>query len=209
MVKTEKNIQNFLEKFKLCENAIRKTYGENYNFKWYEEKMTQESNSISQKMYVCRVLRNYISHNPNAEDFIDISSNTIHFLEELEISILSHQQTCKEKMKRIKPLLNPKSKILDAVSLLQKIPYVPILNENNIIMGLFTDDVLKKAILTNTNIKKNVDISLLIPSNKILFFSPSECYADAIALLKNKSQTFAFITDDGTKNGKFMGYISI
>lgn len=203
------NINIFLEQFKMCENAIRRVFGEDCNFKWYEEKISEEAGEIAQKMYVCRVLRNYISHNPHANEFIDISSKTIAFLQSLELQILGLQQTCKDKMKKIRNPLTSKNKIIDIVAYLQQMPYVPILDDNKKIIGLFTDDVLRKVVLQNISTKKSIGTLLLIPINKIKYYKPIDCYTDVVQEMKNNHSSFAIITDDGTKNGKFMGYIII
>ena len=53
MAKKTDNNAAFLEKFKECEQLIRQTYGDDKNFKWFEDKMKDNGeDQMSQKMYV-------------------------------------------------------------------------------------------------------------------------------------------------------------
>lgn len=96
MAKKTDNNAAFLEKFKECEQLIRQTYGDDKNFKWFEDKMKDNGeDQMSQKMYVCRVLRNYMSHNPDGGFFIDISDAMADFLDDVKTKISGDIKICR------------------------------------------------------------------------------------------------------------------
>lgn len=93
------NNEAFLEKFRECEQLIRKVHGDDKNFKWFEDKMRDEgSDAIAQKMYVCRVLRNYMSHTPDSGEFVEIPKGMLELLDMLKIRISEGAVTCKKVM---------------------------------------------------------------------------------------------------------------
>ena len=64
MAKKINNNAAFLVKFKECEQLIRQTYGDDKNFKWFEDKIKDDGeDQMSQKMcagycvIICRIIR--------------------------------------------------------------------------------------------------------------------------------------------------------
>ena len=107
MTKKTNNNAAFLEKFKECEQLIRQTYGDDKNFKWFEDKMKDDGeDQMSQKMYVCRVLRNYMSHNPDGGFFIDISDAMADFLDDVKTKISGDIKICKDEMSVVRKFLH-------------------------------------------------------------------------------------------------------
>jgi hypothetical protein len=196
----------FLETFKEIEKLINNIYGVDCNYKWYEDKIAEEKPEISKKMYVCRVLRNYIVHNPDHETFIKVSKETVDFLISLRDSIDKELKSCKEILKRVTGL-SITDNIISATKKLDKSPIVPILDANKQILGYFTNDILRKCIVNEISMKKKMKDITLLATNKVSYFKPTTKYEDILSILENEK--IVFITDDGTKNGKFIGEIQL
>ena len=75
------------------------------------------------------------------------------------------------------------------------------------ILGYFTDDILRKCIVNEISMKKKMKDITLLATNKVSYFKPTTKYEDILSILENEK--IVFITDDGTKNGKFIGEIQL
>ena len=74
---------NFIAAFKRVEQLVRNYPGapEGANFKWLEDKMTDQK--IQSKMRMCRMIRNYVQHEEDYNEFIGIADGMISFLNNL------------------------------------------------------------------------------------------------------------------------------
>lgn len=147
MAKKTNNNAAFLEKFKECEQLIRQTYGDDKNFKWFEDKMKDNGeDQMSQKMYVCRVLRNYMSHNPDGGFFIDISDAMADFLDDVKTKISGDIKICKDEMSVVRKFYTLHSTVSAIAVVLNKIPAVPIVDEDKNIIAFCTDETIRYAV---------------------------------------------------------------
>ena len=67
MAKTKDCTQDFLNEFKRVEQIIQQVYGTEKTFYDVEQMVNEQGNAETAKqMQVCRLIRNYASHNPNS-----------------------------------------------------------------------------------------------------------------------------------------------
>lgn len=80
----------FISNFKRVEQNIKKMPGApaEANFKWLEDNVS--SQQIQTKMRMCRLIRNYVQHEPDYQAFIEISDGMLEFLRELNNSVCIH-----------------------------------------------------------------------------------------------------------------------
>lgn len=198
MKQNDKLIENFLNQFKELEQAVRKIYGENYTVWDYETNQIdiEDKPLLTQ----CRSLRNFIVHNPNKNYYLIPTEDVILFLKELTEKILSSVLSCKEKMLRFRKFYTDKDKIYDVACACKANNYytVPIVNEDKIILGIFNTNVLLNTVINDISVKKPIKYAAL--DKNFITVKP--------ALPYDECPDFAYITEDGTKNSKLLGFIN-
>lgn len=82
-----KKHDEFIAAFKRIEQNIKRlpNVASDANFKWLEDQMNDQA--LITKMRMCRLLRNYIQHEPDYESFITINDGMIEFLHVLNKSL--------------------------------------------------------------------------------------------------------------------------
>ena len=81
--------EEFLNLYKSIESAIpkMKDASSDANVRWYEETITDAEKR--NKLYLCRITRNYIQHNVDFSTFINISPGILSFLRDIYIEVIS------------------------------------------------------------------------------------------------------------------------
>ena len=87
----------------------------------YENSLTDSSDK--EKLKVCRIMRNYMSHNDTV--FLSASNEQIKFLEAETEEVLKRAHLVKDEMKRVKTL-KATTPIKDVIAALDKFPVVPL-----------------------------------------------------------------------------------
>ena len=111
-----------------------------------------------EKMKVCRIMRNYMSHNDT--NFITASTEQIKFLNSQTETIRKNAHTVKDEMKRIKPIKFTEP-IKNILAQIVKYPIVPIETKNGIF--LVDKDILLKQLAAGN---KKIDIPTRLPKYK-------------------------------------------
>lgn len=199
----------FIQKFKEIENLIPKLPNTpiDANFKWYEDNTLD--NEKKQKLYICRVLRNYIQHNKDYLDFVSVSDDMLKFLDEINNEIKSKLTQAKDEMIPLKKMIYCKKqdKALEVLTLMLKknLEYIPILDENNIVIGLISIYDLTNFVLEN----KTKNLSTFTKIKKILYkCNKLDTLMEEIINLKKNDENlkYIFITEQGTTKSKVLGY---
>lgn len=194
----------FLEKYRELEILLRNN---NIDFKDFEE--NQENEKDKQKLRICRIMRNYLSHNDIT--FIEATKEQIDFItNNIDMQRLQGD-IIKKHLGRINnytcSLYDKCSDILDIMSKRQITKYPVLIESRNgsvyEIKSVSIYDVSKAVLESKTNRIKEIENSL---TDDIVFTEPMEDY---INIIKNNKNDLVFCTDDGSKNGKLMGFVKI
>ena len=200
----------FLTIYKNLESSIQKMKNApiDANVRWLEETMSDSEKR--NKLYICRITRNYIQHNSDFQLFINISDGMIEFLKEIFIEVSSQQINNTDIMISGKQFLikDIHDNILDTIKEMEtkKQYFVPILNESKLV-GIFTDKIMRQMLIKNGKCEKTFDkIEKIfkIPSN-IKFVKTENSIEKTLEFIKNGY--IVFCTDNGKSTGKIEGMI--
>lgn len=194
----------FLQKYKELENILLKI---GIDSVWSFESNIEDP-SIKNKMYCCRIMRNYMQHNLDYADFLSINDGMIKFL----ISMIEEQKC---KIVRNKDIMIPLSKlkcaykdsdIIQTISTMEE--YVPVLDEKNHLLGLFTNKHIRQLFLNK--LPKNATIGNVSGINipKTVKFVKSDALAET-SLKKVKQASVIYCTNTGTGTGIIEGQLDM
>lgn len=197
----------FISKFKEIENLIPKLPNatSDSNFKWYEDNIIDIEKK--NKLYLCRIIRNYIQHNKDYEKFIKISDDMIKFMENIFQEInnqLSNAETIMIKLNKIDKC-SLKDKGLDVLNLMikKKLEYIPLI-ENDFFVGIVSIYDLTEFVLDNKS--KNLSSFSKFKKNNYKFVKPNILVEDVLKL-KEDNIKFVFVTENGTSKTKILGLV--
>lgn len=230
------NHEKFLGLYNDLDNILRKRYSNNDRTSSMFVKFVSDLNhtnipaytQAAKKLNMIRVIRNNLIHDldMNKDNFIEITDETINFLEEL-IKILEHPKTAKDIAKPIESAYTIKSYApMNVTDLIRKMrekgfSQVPLLDDNMILKGVFSPNVLFEYISNNPNaevsklmlkdIKDYCAISRHF-SETYLFISErlDEENIDDLFMTNingNKKPAMIFVTKNGQQNEKIEGII--
>lgn len=154
-----------------------------------------ENDNNSKRLQLCRLTRNYLSHQP--DDFITPSSEMIAFLQEKTEEILRKHKTAKDIMTRMTPL-TPDTKVSEAAAKLgSKKPFLVVCDKDKQVIGLFTRETVRKAVVEKTHSKTIKTAGGL--EKPIAFATPDALAEDVFSL--------TIITSDGSSKGTYKGVV--
>lgn len=159
----------FLEKYKSIETSLR---AKGIDVKEYEETLDPDD---SQKLRLCRTIRNYVSHNEDGLKFIEISSEMMKFVEKLDIDINKDALKAKDIMEK-KSVITEDVIFSDAAKALDRFCILVVVDKNNQFLGFFTDKQLRKMIIEGKTLKTSkIKDYILKPKSNI-----STCNKDTL-----------------------------
>ena len=176
---------DFLESYKNLEQELKY---ENMSVLDYENTLGD-----SEKLKVCRIIRNFISH--NSEKFCIGTPEMCKYLDSLTLEIRHKSHTVKDEMKKYKTV-GPMEQLKNVLPLLVK-GQVPVLDKDRII---FLVDSNYYVSLAAKGLRK-LELPKKLP--KILFTSKDERIINLTAGL-----TYV-VTTTGTADGKYLGLVII
>lgn len=208
----KQNDQEFLDLYKQIENAIPKMKDAptDANMKWYEDTISDPS--LRAKLYICRILRNYIQHNSDYQDFISIHSGMISFLQEIYLIISSNFVKNQDIMVSGKQMIvrNTEDNIIETIKKMdaKKQEYVPILKDGKMV-GIFSDKTIR-TLCMNGNQEKTFDkiLNLLKIPYDVKFVKPEETLEKTLDFLHHGCK-MVLCTNNGKSTGKILGMIRI
>ena len=216
----EDNFSKFLFEYNKLETSLNKISGApvDANMKWYEDNYTDQK--IKNKLYLCRILRNYIQHNEDYRDFVAINDNMINFLTKEYIVAFSKITKAKDIMTPLKKFTSKslKDNALETISFItsKKITFLPILNDDLTLVGALTPINALENILDctkKTTIKQLVDKkALTLPKDTVKFIKEDSLVEDVLEIFNSKNGKkeveYLIVTDTGKSNGKVSGIIT-
>ena len=144
--------EKFLDAFRALDSELKL---ENVTVLDFENTL----DSINQeKLKVCRIMRNYMSHNDTS--FITATNEQIKFLNNLTLNIRKKSHTVKDEMKRLKPIKYTEP-IKSIITQIVKFPIVPI--ETKLGIYLVDQDILLKQLAKGN---KKIEIPARLPKYK-------------------------------------------
>lgn len=187
------------------------------NMKWYEDSITDPK--LKNKLYYCRIVRNYIQHNDDYRNFIEISDGMINTVKEEYTKVFA-------KMIKAEDILTPIKKVqtkdssdtaIDAISLIsdKNLSFLPIVS-NNTLSAIMTP---LNALQSYSSCTKKTKISQLIEAKKINIpkelkvIKPEELLEDILNIFENTKKSkkpidYILVTDTGNLKGKIIGIIT-
>lgn len=157
----------FIQKFKTIELLLPKIedYPNDANFKWYEDLQTDTLKK--NKMYYCRITRNYIQHNPDFASFLLISDGLLNFLDEIILELKSKLTNISDVATSYRKMVKCEitDKAFDVLELMNKkeIELIPVV-EDGVLKQVIDIYTISNFVSKNTKTKKIKDI---LESNKI------------------------------------------
>lgn len=199
---------DFLSVFKSIEVKIQEVYGSDHVFRDLEA-MAESAGDLnySRKLQLCRMIRNYASHNPDIHEFLPIPETTYNYLQSV-YGILSNQTLkVKDKMSRIKPL-TMKDNLIQGAKRLARLSEIPVVDSDGVVIGIFTNDVLRKCVSDELSMKSRFSKEEI----KLQPLTGAKCVTqnEEMSEVANrlKEQNVLYVTDNGSALGKFIGVVS-
>lgn len=151
----------FIQKFKTIELLLPKIedYPNDANFKWYEDLQTDTLKK--NKMYYCRITRNYIQHNPDFANFLLISDGLLNFLDEIILELKAKITNVSDIATSYRKMLKCEitDKAFDILDLMNKkeIELIPVV-ENGVLIQVLDIYTISSFVSKNTKTKKIKDV---------------------------------------------------
>lgn len=142
---------NFLDTFSVLDSELKL---ENNTILEFENSL--DSNS-QEKLKVCRIMRNYMSHNDVT--FLSVTNEQIKFLNSLTLNIRKKSHIVSDEMKRIKPIKSTEL-IKNIIMQIVKFPIVPIETK---LGNLVDTDILFKQLAKGN---KKIEVPARLPKYK-------------------------------------------
>lgn len=201
--------EEYLMEFRKVEQLIKQIHGTNVTFRDMESIMEQRGClDVAQKMQLCRNIRNYASHNPDITTFMPIPDEACQYLRSLYSLFESEITTVKDAMSRTKAL-TIRDNIVYAAQRLGKLSSVPVVGDDGIIIGVFTNEILRKCVSDELSLKSKFGKGII----KLTPVTNSMCVTTAMPM-KDVDDIFVklrtdvlYVTNDGTAKGKYMGTV--
>lgn len=223
------NNEIFLKLYNEIENEIIIKYGlaENYQGAMVYLKNKIKDKSMQLKIDQVRKLRNFLVHEDvSSYDMFEITNDVISFLKELLVIITNPIKAiniCSKRNEIVCASLN--SKVMDVMNLMNKNGYshIPILNEKNVVLGVFSESTLFSYALNHNEVIINKDTTIHDfykyilfnnhSSDKFVFASDDIEVKEIIKLFKNnqkntKKLKMILLTKDGNPLKPLIGLIT-
>ncbi len=183
------NNEIFLKLYNEIENEIISRYGlaENYQGALVFFKNKVKEKSLQLKIDQVRKLRNFLVHEDVSNyEMFEITNDVINFLKDLLVLITNPIKAidiCSKRNEIVCASLN--SKVMDVMNLMNKNGYshIPIINDKNVVIGIFSESTLFSYALNNNEVIINKDTTIYDFYKYILFNNHS-------------SDKFIFASDD-------------
>ena len=209
MAKTKDCTQDFLNEFKRVEQIIQQVYGAEKTFYDVEQMMNEQGNAETAKqMQVCRLIRNYASHNPNSHLFMPVPEELVVYLQKLYVEISSELQKVKDAMSRTKAMVKSDD-VAYGAQRLAKLPSVPVVDDDGMLLGVFDFETLRKCVAEGVTPKTKVfkDTVKLTALPAIACVTQTTAMCDVLKLFQNEKLSIVYVTDTGKPKGKYLGTV--
>ena len=192
-------VKEFLKEYKTLEENVR--YLHNKTVYEYETGLDPE---LMERLKVCRLLRNYITHQNDAETFVCISQEQIAFLNNLNNELEKRYKHIKDKITKLNPI-TAKYTLQDVALRLEKSEYVPVVNENQEIVGVFNNELLvyyiSQGVKPTNKVKAYIEDKKMSKSKKDYYFAKE---TDRLGMYHPKNKIIVIDADK-----KYLGIVKL
>lgn len=145
-----KNInEEFLTAYRLFEDALKNDTPSMTVYDYNSQPNLPDTDN--RRLQLIRLIRNYLAHQPDT--FVSPTKEMISYLEKLTAEINKKRKTAKDIMSRVTPL-TPDIKIADAAAKLgASKPFLPVVDKDKTLIGLFTRETIRKAVANKSHSK--------------------------------------------------------
>lgn len=169
-----KEHDQFINTYKKIEGLIKTLYPAASEYaspiKYYEDVLAKDELETD-KLRLCRNIRNYIQHHDDYNIFISIDPGMQKFLDSIYENLLIINKTCKSEMKTLKAstrIVTPQIKLIEAVAKMKTIAgkkknNTLVVMKDNQPIGIFNGDCINNAILDGAKIRQSNIINYMIP----------------------------------------------
>lgn len=194
--------QEFLEQYKALEQLLRSIFGPEMSVLNYESKLSIPD---ADKLKVCRIIRNFLQHNPDASSFITPSKEMIAHLKNVASQAALELETAKDKTYKLSPIKTTMT-IRQASKIINKTErnWAPVVDEKGFLVGIITMERLFRVLCNGADvdidtIEKTIKKTEL---NKSLNSIPIiECTEKLVNFANEKTEVIVL------KNGKYCGIV--
>lgn len=212
--------QDFISIYNKLETIIHKIPNapDDANMKWLEDSLPNVNDK--NKLYLCRIIRNYIQHNEDYRSFVSVTDGMITFLNNIYINNFAKLLKAEDIMISInkthtKEITDNASESIDFM-LSKKINFLPILDNEKIsaiatpLSALTGFKFIKKTSQNKFLIDNKI---YTIPKDNIKFVSADKTLDEIIEIFDNTRTTkkpidLIIVTETGNVKGKALGTIS-
>ena len=197
-------VSDFLEKYKSLELMLRVSMGSDMTVLKYEDTLTGDAGD---KMRICRVVRNFLQHNPNASGFIQPTQVMVTFIEKEILRVAAQAEKAKDLVYKI-PVIKESMTLREAVKVFVKAKgqyaWLPVVDSKGLVLGVVTESRLLQAVSVAADLDKGT-IEYLIPKSDLVKSSagvPRVEVTDSLDKYAKASQDVIVV-----RNGKYSGVI--
>ena len=165
--------EEFLNEYKILEHNVKDLSGQNI-FE-YENTLSTDDR---EKLKVCRILRNYLQHHNDSDDFISINKGMVDYIRSLNIEFDKQYQHVSDKLKKLKAIALD-TLLQDSAQQLIKYDYIPVLNNDKNVIAVFDKNMLNQVVALGA--KPTTKFKALIKDNEKLFNKSTSGYLFAKA----------------------------
>lgn len=167
MSNVTKNVTSiYLEKYKSLEMALRIGLSSDMTVLKYEDTLTGDD---ADKMRMCRMVRNFLQHTPNASLFIEPTAAMISFIEKQIAYVLARAEKAKDLLYKA-PVIKETSSLRETskvfVKANNKYHWLPVVDGESKVIGVLTEARVMKAISVAADLD-DVQIGKLIPKAEL------------------------------------------
>lgn len=213
------NNEIFIVSYNKLENILHKLPNApiDANMKWYEDSL--EDAKIKNKLYLCRILRNYIQHNEDASNFVEITNEMCSFIQDEYINMCSKMVSAETIMTPIKKMqvVEQKDLVLNAIDLMinKSLSNLSIIDDGKLlgVLSLLNALKIQKDATKKTTIKSCIeDKKITIPKDSIKFVSKTTLASEVVEIFESsrnskKQVELIYVTDTGNSKGNILGVI--
>ena len=191
------NTELFLQEYAKTESLLKRISNLPDTVLDYETLLDPDS---SEKLRLCRQIRNYSRHHEDYRKFIEVAPGMLKFIQDLNYTLESSFEHVSDRTRRIKPL-ELSSTVSEAIAAVAKSPvgFVPLVDE--VVIGIVSERFLIEILANEARKTAKLKSFIQDPSFKKQKYS----VVDADLLLSEmKDEGFVVVVSKGKYRGVFV-----
>ena len=197
-------VSDFLEKYKSLELMLRVSMGSDMTVLKYEDTLTGDAGD---KLRICRVVRNFLQHNPNASGFIQPTQAMVTFIEKEILRVTAQAEKAKDLVYKV-PVIKETMTLREAVKVFTKgkgqYKWLPVVDAKGTVLGVVTESRILQAVSVVADLDTGSLGNLIRKAElaKLMSGIPVVSVTDSLEAYAKASQDVIVV-----RNGKYSGVI--